>query len=125
MYMDEQSAVQMKILRLVMLADNYCTRIGHDVPLMPPEALAYKQICDFIRAHVRMMELHTIIAINKLEEEIYGPQPKPERPESQRDEPPRRVAEQSDRPTTPRPRLPEEDGGLGDSPGGVPSGSPN
>ena len=122
MYMDEESAVQFKIVRLVMLADNYCTRVGHEAHLAPAEALAYKQICDFIRAHVRMMELHTIVAINKLEEEIYGPQPKPERPSGERNESSGRVAERSDRPANPRPGKPEEDDGLGDCGDSVPCG---
>lgn len=122
MYMDEESAVQFKIVRLVMLADNYCARVGHEAHLAPAEALAYKQICDFIRAHVRMMELHTIVAIHKLEEEIYGPQPKLERPESQRNQSAGRVAERPDGQPNPRPGKPEEDDGLGDCGGGIPCG---
>jgi hypothetical protein len=121
MFMDENAAVQMKILRLVMLADNFCTRVGHGVDLHPSEALAYKQTLDYIRQHTRLMELYTIQSVHKLEGEIYGPQPQPE----QRDESPGRVAERPDRQTNPRPRQPEEDEGLGDSPGGVPSGSPD
>jgi len=119
MYMDEQAAVQMKIIRFIMLADNYCTRIGQDIPLAPAEALAYKSICDFMRSHARMMELHTLIAINRLERELYGEQPPLERRD---DQPSRRVAERSDGQANPSARKPEEDDGLGDSPGGVPCG---
>jgi hypothetical protein len=39
---DESTAVQMKMIRMIMLCDNLCTRLGYGHELSPSEALAYK-----------------------------------------------------------------------------------
>lgn len=107
--MDEASSVQFKIIRLIMLGDNFCTRLGYGADLSPTEALAYKSILDYTRAHVRMMELYTLDAIKKMEDKIYG-----DENESSGNKPKGRVAGEPGRPPTPKPRMPEEGDELAD-----------
>ena len=107
--MDEASSVQFKIIRLIMLGDNFCTRLGYGADLSPTEALAYKSILDYTRAHTRLMELYTLETIKLMEEKIYGDESK-----SDGNKPKGRVAGEPGRPPTPRPRLPEEDSELDD-----------
>lgn len=107
--MDEAAAVQFKIIRLIMMGDNFCTRLGYGADLSPSEALAYKNILDYTRAHVRLMELYTLDTIKKMEEKIYG-----DENEGGGNKPKGRVAGEPKRPPTPKPGLPEKDSELDD-----------
>jgi len=115
--MDESTAVQMKMVRMMMLCDNLCTRVGYGANLTPSEALAYKQLLDFVRQHARIMELHLREGIIELENEMEQKDGDDhlQRPaeESQRDEPASGMVDGIDRPTNPRPGESEEDDVMG------------
>jgi hypothetical protein len=118
MMFDESTAVQMKMLRMIMLCDNLCTRTGYGQDLSPSEALAYKQLLDFTRQHARIMELHLREGIDELEKEWEAKHgddnflPEPER-EGRRNKPPGRVVDGPYRPPDQGLGESEEGDGLG------------
>lgn len=116
MMMDPETAVQMKMIRMIMLADNLCTRMGYGQELNPSEALAYKQLLDFARQHARILELHLREGIEELEleQEQKREQEQLQEPDdSESTKPPRRVAKRPYRPPTEGFGESEEGDGLG------------
>lgn len=113
---DESTAVQMKMIRMIMLCDNLCTRLGYGHELSPSEALAYKQLLDFSRQHARILELHLRESIDSYEQELEkrNEQDQLQEPETrQRAKPPRRMAERPYRPPSEGFGESEEGDGLG------------
>lgn len=114
--MDESTAVQMKMLRMIMLCDNLCSRVGYGHDLSPSEALAYKQLLDFVRQHARIMEFHLREGIEELEQEWdarHGEEQLEEPTDRKRNQPPRRVVKRPYRPPTEGFGESEEGDGLG------------
>lgn len=113
---DAETAVQMKMIRMIMLCDNLCTRLGYGHDLSPSEALAYKQLLDFIRQHARILELTLRESIDELEQERdeRNEQEQLEEPESRkRAKPKGRMAQRPYRPPDQGLGESEEGDGLG------------
>lgn len=111
--MDEATATQMKIIRMMMLADNLCTRVGMGHDLTPTEALTYKALLDYIRSHARLAELHTLMAIAEMEKHYYGQENEQPPKQQSKPKPKRRVAGDSDGQSDQGAGGAEEDGWLG------------
>jgi len=113
MMFDEQTAVQMKMLRMIMLCDNLCTREGYGHNLSPSEALAYKQLLDFVRQHARILEMHLRDSIEEHEQEREEHEQEQQDSDRQRNQPQRRVAKRPYRPPDSGFGESEEGDGLG------------